>query len=252
MDADALAGAVSTRTRSAAPRRSSDLCRFAAGWRSLLARNGQGQPGVGHRPTRPWPELGPRHDRLTPVVDSRAGDTPDAADPGEPEDPTGGGREGAARRFDLRRAKERPPSSRSIIASGSSVAMVRLPILASRRGISPSWSSASRIFNEASPAARKVSRQVLNSAAVTLASREASSIGSPFNSRSTAPCFRFADSPVHRLVRHPHLLAPRDQAECGVSTNPRPGEAVCHRVASHEWGESEARVGLRAHDYARF
>ena len=96
--------------------------------------------------------------------------------------------------LDLRRAKGRPPSSRSIFASSSSLAMVRSPTLPFSLAISASRSSAGLVFSDASPAARKASRQALSSAAVTLSSRDTNSIGSPCNCRSTAPCFRFADS----------------------------------------------------------
>ena len=72
-----------------------------------------------------------------------------------------------------------PPSRRSILASSSSVVMVRSPTLALRRPISRSRPSAGRAFSAASPAARKASRQALSSAAVTPSSRDTSSRSSP-------------------------------------------------------------------------
>ena len=49
-----------------------------------------------------------------------------------------------------------------------------------------------RVFNDASPAARKASRQALSSAAGTESSLDNSSRSSPRNSRNTALCLRFA------------------------------------------------------------
>src|SRR4029453_12524392 len=94
-----------------------------------------------------------------------------AQEPDPPQDAVGsagGGRDLVAHGLDLRRAKGRPASRCSILVASSSLAiMVRSPTLALRRPISASRPSAAPVFNEASPAARKASRQELTSAAGT-------------------------------------------------------------------------------------
>ena len=99
----------------------------------------------------------------------------------------------AADRLDLRLPKGRPASRCSILPSSSSLAMARSPTLALRRPISWSRPAAGRVLSEPSPAARKVSRQALSSAAVTASSRDTSSRSSPRSSRSTALCLRLAN-----------------------------------------------------------
>ena len=86
----------------------------------------------------------------------------------------------------------RPPGTRSLFASSSS-AMVRSSTSALSRSISRSRPSAGRVLSDASPAARKVARQALNSAPVTPSSRDTSSKFSPRSSLNTALCLRLAE-----------------------------------------------------------
>ncbi len=147
--------------------------------------DGLDQLGIGHRSDRARPLPRPLCLGLPPAIERGPGHAPDTADASEVVDPVDGGRDGTAHRrgphaisiawgggLDLRRAKGRPPSSRSIFASSSSVAIVRSPTLPFSRAISASRSSASPVFSDVSPAARKASRQALSSAAVTLSSRD--------------------------------------------------------------------------------
>ena len=123
--------------------------------------------------------------------------------------------------------------------------MVSSPTFAFRRPISASRASAGRLFSDASPAARKASRQPLSSAAVTPSSRETSSRSSPRSSRSTASRLRPADirrrgwararlrqrggraPPGPRPPRPPRPSSTSSQSpnlQVGVSANCRPGE----------------------------
>src|SRR6478609_3860079 len=117
------------------------------------------------------------------AVDGRPRHAPDPRHPLQAINLVRGGRDLAAHRLDLRRAKGRAVSRRSILASSSSLAMVRSPTFSFRRPISSSRASAGRLFKHASPAARKASRQPLSSAAVTASSRETSSRSSPLSKR---------------------------------------------------------------------
>ena len=110
---------------------------------------------VRHRSERPRPVPTTRWVRPAMSIQGRSRPAPE---PGHPQDAVGsagGGRDLAAHDLDLRRAKGRPPSRRSILASSSSVVMVSSPTLALRRPISRSRPSAGRVFNDASPAARR-------------------------------------------------------------------------------------------------
>src|SRR3954453_7961665 len=127
------------------------------------------------------------------AVDGRPRHAPDLRYPLQAIELVRGGRDLAAHRLDLRRAKGRLVSSRSILASSSSLAIVRSPTFALRRPISSSRASAGRVFNDTSPAVRKAPRQPLRSAAVTPSWRDSTSRSSPRNSLSTASCLRRAD-----------------------------------------------------------
>src|SRR5918993_472076 len=148
---------------------------------------------VRHRSDRTRPSPGTRLLASAMSIQRRARRAPE---PGHPQDAVGsagGGRGPAAHGLDLPRAKGRPASRCSILVASSSLAMVRSPTLALRRPISASRPSAGRVFNDASPAARKASRPALSSAAGTESSRDNSSRSSPRNSRNTALCLRLAD-----------------------------------------------------------
>src|SRR3954447_9493190 len=127
------------------------------------------------------------------AVDGRPRHAPDPRHPLQAIDLADGGRDLAAHRLDLRRAKGRAVSSRSILASSSSLAIVRSPTFALRRPISSSRASVGRVFKNTSPAARKAPLQPLRSAAVTPSWRASNSRSSPRNSLSTASCLRRAD-----------------------------------------------------------
>src|SRR4051812_45748967 len=134
---------------------------------------------VRHRPERPG-SLGGGFVRSVPTaVDGRPRHAPQARDPLDPVRLIRGGRDSAAHRLDLRRAKGRPASSCPILAPSSSFAIVSSPTFSFRRPISVSRASAGRLLSEASPAARNASRQPLSSAAVTPSPRETSSRPSP-------------------------------------------------------------------------
>src|SRR4051794_8861847 len=147
---------------------------------------------VRHRADRPRPPTLALV-RAAVAVDGRPRDAPEPRDPLQAVGPVRGGRDLAAHRLDLRRAKGRPASSRPILAPSSSFAIVSSPTFSFRRPISASRASAGRLRSDASPAARKASRQPLSSAAVTPRSRETSSRSSPSSSRSTASRLRPAD-----------------------------------------------------------
>src|SRR6186997_900194 len=188
------------------------------------------------------------------AVDGRPRHAPDPRHPLQAINLVRGGRDLAAHRLDLRRAKGRAVSRRSILASSSSLAMVRSPTFSFRRPISSSRASAGRLFKHASPAARKASRQPLSSAAVTASSRETSSRSSPLSKRSTASCLRRADirrrcpgvappppacwarsnvptsTPTSSSILH--LLAVL-YLQSGVSKNRRPGEAQGVKNRAH-------------------
>src|SRR3954468_6937750 len=203
------------------------------------------QAVVRHRAERPG-SLGGGSARSVPMaVDGRPRHAPQARDPLDPVHLVRGGRDLAAHRLDLRRAKGRAVSSRPILASSSSVVMVRSPTFSLRRPISASRASAGRLLREASPAARNCSRQPLSSAAVTPSSRETSSRSSPRSNLSTASRLRPADirrrgsgvgpsppawrarsagpTPTPAASSILHLLAAA-YLQSGVSANCRPGE----------------------------
>src|SRR5215211_1702857 len=69
------------------------------------------------------------------AVDGRPRHAPGLRHPLQAIDPIRGGRDLAAHRLDLRRAKGRAVSSRSILASSSSLAMVKSPTFSFRRPI---------------------------------------------------------------------------------------------------------------------
>src|SRR4051812_27364122 len=160
---------------------------------------GQELPGlldqaiVRHRAERPGPLVGGFARPVPMAADGRPRHAPHARDPLDPVHLVRGGRDPAAHRLDLRRAKGRAAPSRPILASSSSVVMVGPPTFPLRRPISASRASAGRLLREASPAARNCSRQPLSSAAVTPSSRETSSRSSPRSNLSTASRLRPAD-----------------------------------------------------------
>src|SRR6188472_1318649 len=181
------------------------------------------------------------------AVDGRPRHAPDPRHPLQAINLVRGGRDLAAHRLDLRRAKGRAVSRRSILASSSSLAMVRSPTFSFRRPISSSRASAGRLFKHASPAARKASRQPLSSAAVTASSRETSSRSSPLSKRSTASCLRRADirrrcpgvaPPPPACWARSNVPTPTPTSssillllavlylQSGVSKNRRPGEVI--------------------------
>src|SRR4051794_10881186 len=150
------------------------------------------QGGVGHRAERPGPPT-PAFIRAAGAGDGRPRPAPKPRDPLQAVDLVRGGRDPPAHRLDLRRAKGPAVSSRPILASRSSVAMVSSPTFSLRRPISASRTSADRLLSDAPPPARNASRQPLSSAAVTPNSRETSSRSSPRSRRSTASRLRPAD-----------------------------------------------------------
>src|SRR4051794_2950199 len=212
---------------------------------------------VRHRAERPGPLVGGFARSVPMAVDGRPRHAPQARDPLDPVHLIRGGRDPAAHRLDLRRAKGRAVSSRPILASRSSVTMVRSPTFSLRRPISASRASAGRLLREASPAARNCSRQPLSSAAVTPSSRETSSRSSPRSNLSTASRSRPADirrrgsgvgpsppawrarsagpTPTPAASSILHLLAAA-YLQSGVSANCRPGDA---RAAPRQLGERE-------------
>src|SRR3954453_22702035 len=150
-------------------------------------------PLVRHRTERPGP---PALDRLRPVamaVDCRSRHAPDPCHPLQAVDLVRRGRDPPAHRLDLLGTKGRLDPSCSILASSNSLAIVRSPTFSLRRPISASRALVGRVFNDASPAARKAPRQLLRSAAVPPSWRDSSSRSSPRSSLSTASCLRRAD-----------------------------------------------------------
>src|SRR4051812_29393657 len=148
---------------------------------------------VRHRAERPGP-LGGGFARSVPMaVDGRPRHAPQARHPLDPVHLVRGGRDLAAHRLDLRRAKGRAVSSRPILASSSAVVMVRSPTFSLRRPISASRASAGRLLGEASPAGGTCPRQPLCWAAVAPSSRETSSRSSPRSNLSPASRLRPAD-----------------------------------------------------------
>src|SRR5215212_4192614 len=203
------------------------------------------------------------------AVDGRPRHAPDPRHPLQAIDLADGGRDLAAHRLDLRRAKGRAVSSRSILASSSSLAIVRSPTFSLRRPISSSRASLGRFFNDTSPAARKAPlQQPLRSAAVTPSWRASNSRSSPRNSLSTASCLRRADIRRRRSRVDPpapawwarsdgpmpvptsssilHLLAVL-YLQSGVSKNCRPGDRAdggrgrcAHPLACQDWANTKA------------
>jgi hypothetical protein len=104
---------------------------------------------VRHRPERTRAARCARRGSMT--VDGGAGHPPEPAHHGDAIGVVGGGRDHTAHRLDLRRAKGRCVSRRSILVSSSSFAMVSSPTLALRRPISASRPSAGRLLRAASP-----------------------------------------------------------------------------------------------------
>src|SRR5210317_1274608 len=207
-----------------------------------------GQSRVGHRSLRSgtaarWarPGLG-----LAMPVDRRPATPPDAADLSQTVGACRGGRMRPAHRFDLRRRKGTPASRRSIFASSSSFDIVISPIFSRMAFNSRSLPSSGRVFSDAAPASRKLSRQRLRSAAVVPISRLTSSRSSPRRTRRTASSFIWADrrrlrgaaglpSPAYwarsvkpALVLRSSVMTPSFQgaaiAQIAVSGNCTPGE----------------------------
>jgi len=106
-----------------------------------------------------------------------------------------------------------PPSARSWPRAVRS-SWVRSPTLALRRPISRSRRSAGRVFSDASPAARKASRQAVSSAAITLSSRYTSS--RPF------PAQQPQHDPLLALGRYPPALARLRQRDGRAPPSQRP------------------------------
>src|SRR3954452_6227983 len=207
---------------------------------------------VRHRAKRYGPRAPHIVQTVAMAVDGRPRHAPDPRHPLQAIDLTDGGRDLAAHPLDLRPAKGRAVASRSILASSSSLAIVRSPTFALRRPISSSRASVGRFFNDPSPAARKAPLQPLKSAAVTPSWRASNSRSSPRNSRSTASCLRRADirrrrsrvdppapawwarsdgpTPVPTSSSILHLLAVL-YLQSGVSKNCRPGETSPCRSA---------------------
>src|SRR4051794_1162389 len=231
-----------------AKRRRAQSLRWPSPWKGLPARSfliSLAREGlVRHRADRPRPPT-LATTRTAVAVDGRPRNAPQARDPLDAVRLVGGGRGLLAHRLDLRRAKGRAVSSRSILASSSSLAIVRSPTFALRRPISSSRASVGRFFKDTSPAARKAPLQPLRSAAVTPSWRASNSRSSPRNSRSTASCLRRADirrrrwgvdppapawwarsdgsTPVPTSSSILHLLAVL-YLQSGVSKNRSPGE----------------------------
>src|SRR4051794_15583765 len=200
---------------------------------------------VRHRAERPRSPGGGFARSVPMAVDGRPRHAPQARDPLDPVHLIRGGRDPAAHRLDLRRTKGRAVSSRPILASSSSVVMVRSPTFSLRRPISASRASAGRLLREASPAARNCSRQPLSSAAAPPSSRETSSRSPPRSNLSPAPRLRPADirrrgsgvgpsppawrarsagpTPTPAASSILHLLAAA-YLQSGVSANCRPGD----------------------------
>src|SRR4051794_35316619 len=106
---------------------------------------------VQHRAERPGSLVGGSVQSVPMAVDGRARHAPQARDPLDPVHLSRGGRDSAAHRLDLRRAKGRSTSRRSVFASRSSAVIVSSPTLACSRSISASRASAGRLFSDASP-----------------------------------------------------------------------------------------------------
>src|SRR3954453_10302997 len=185
---------------------------------------------VRHRAERPRSPGGGFARSVPMAVDGRPRHAPQARDPLDPVHLVRGGRDPAAHRLDLRRAKGRAVSSRPILASRSSVVMVRSPTFSLRRPISASRASAGRLLREASPAVRNCSRQPLSSAAVTPSSRETSSRSSPRSNLSTASRLRPAD-----IRRRGSGVGPSPPAWRARSAGPTPTPAassILHLLAA--------------------
>src|SRR4051794_27108942 len=200
---------------------------------------------VQHRAERPGSLVGGSVRSVPMAVDGRARHAPDPCHPLQAVDLVRRGRDPPAHRLDLLGTKGRLDPSCSILASSNSLAIVRSPTFSLRRPISASRALVGRVFNDASPAARKAPRQLLKSAAVTPSWRDSSSRSSPRNSLSTASCLRRADIRPRRSGVDPpppawwarpdgptpastsssilHLLAVL-YLQSGVSKNCRPGD----------------------------
>jgi hypothetical protein len=82
--------------RAASARRDLAVALAVKGTLGEQGPDGGDQLGVGHRPGRARRRPRSFHDRLTPAVDSGAGDAPDAADLRQAIGPAGGGRDDGA------------------------------------------------------------------------------------------------------------------------------------------------------------
>src|SRR3954447_8901449 len=184
---------------------------------------------VRHRTARPGP---PALERLRPVamaVDGRSRHAPDPCHPLQAVDLVRRGRDPSAHRLDLLGTKGRLDPSCSILASSNSLAIVRSPTFSLRRPISASRALVGRVFNDASPAARKAPRQLLRSAAVTPSRRDSTSRSSPRSSLSTAFCLRHADIRPRRSGVDPP--APAWWARSDGSTPVPTSSSILHLLA---------------------
>src|SRR3954470_25019807 len=116
---------------------------------------------VRHRTERPGPPALERLRLVAMAVDGRPRHAPDPGHSLQAVDPIRGGRDPPAHCLDLLGTKGRLDPSCSILASSSSLAMVRSPTFSFRRPISSSRASVGRVFNDTSPAARKAPLQPL-------------------------------------------------------------------------------------------
>src|SRR6516164_2858797 len=104
-----------------------------------------------------------------------------------------GRRNGAAHGFHFQNAKGRPSSSRAIFSRNSSLSTLTLATTDFHRGFSSSSTSISRLFNTASPPAKKRSRHSVRVAAVTRCLRDVLSRSAPRRSSRMTDTLRLDD-----------------------------------------------------------
>lgn len=180
--------------------------------------DGQDQLGTRYRANRTRPPRRPLRVRPAVAVERRARQVPNLAYALDTVGALGGGRNDPAHRLDLRRAKGRPPSSRSIFASRRSFDIVRSPTLpldgrSRRHDPRPAVSSAP-------PRRRPEMRRTKRS--VRPLSRRARATLAPILATqrpNTTPCFRFAD--IRRRCPGPARLRQR-RGRAPTGGQPRP------------------------------
>src|SRR5215469_6174688 len=147
------------------------------------------------------------------AVDPGSGKPPNATDRRQAIRFASGRRGDKAHGLSLRRAKGRPVSKMAIFSLSRSRSISAVPSRALRRSFSSSSPVVGLVVSAASPAARKVSRQLVSVAAVTPSDRDTSSRSSPRSNRSTAAVLRCRDI----LPPRPGAAAPDS---CGRSASP--------------------------------